>query len=74
MRASSNGSAVLCRPRDSRLGAVWSERGGFEQWENDPPMVVIGRDTSDEACVRLAQRFGLEATHVIAFRDQSDAF
>ncbi len=63
------GPAVLCRPDDSRLASVWSERGGYEQWNDNPLMIVIGAQTDDAKCARLAARFSLDARVLIRFRN-----
>ena len=60
---------VLCRPNDEDLAKLWDEVGGFEQHEEGPPFVVVGALTSDEKCVRLGERFGVEASRLIKFRD-----
>jgi hypothetical protein len=65
-------SVVLCRPNDSRLGLPWEcyPTGGFEQLVDGPVMLVITPRTSDEKCERLAERFGVDASRLIEFRDQ----
>lgn len=67
--AFSDRSVVLCRPDDSSLAKLWEEAGGFEQHESGPVMVVIGALTSDDKCASLGQRFGVEPSRLIKFRD-----
>lgn len=69
--AFSDTAAVLCRPGDHRLGAIWSERGGYEQMDDGPICIVIGRETNDEKCQYLASRFGLDVAELISFRDSA---
>lgn len=65
-----NRNVVLCRPGDPRLITPLDEEGGFEQAEYGPIMLVIGVDTSDDKCRRLAQRFGVSAESLMTFREQ----
>lgn len=58
----------LARPGDVRLAQRWDEGGGFEQACDGPTFVVIGRESSNEKCARLATRFGLSLQNVLAFR------
>lgn len=60
---------VLARPGDGRLAMQWDDRGGFEQHSDGPAFVVIGKQTSDEKCGKVARRFGLQLAGVLAFRD-----
>lgn len=60
---------VMCRPFDHRLSMPWHECGGFEQADNGPVYLVVGRDTSDEKCDRLAARFRVSAAMLRTFRD-----
>lgn len=65
----SQGDIVICRPGHKELGKVWSEAGGWEQSDGGPVMVVIGRETSDAKCCKLAERFSLDAGGLMGFRD-----
>jgi len=72
--AFSDRRVYFVRPGDPRLARVWPQTGGFEQSEDGPTYVVIGSDTDDAACQKLAQRFyhkksRLSAADLIAFRD-----
>ena len=58
----------LCRPDDPMLASCWSEKGGWEQTDDEPVRVVIGRETTDEKCHRLAARFGLDVADLFYFR------
>lgn len=60
---------IVCHPDDARLAFPHSESGGAEQMGDDPPMIVIGRETTDEKCARLAVDHGVDAAALIAFRD-----
>lgn len=62
---------ALCRPDDPRLVMLWSESGGFEQAGIGPILIVIGRETTDAKCSRLAERFALDCAALTAFRDSS---
>lgn len=67
----------IVRPTDKRLARVWDEAGGFEQSDDGPTFIVIGRKTTDDKCKRLAGRFyrrksWLNASDLIAFRDSPD--
>lgn len=59
----------LCRPDDARLASRWGEQGGFEQYDDDPVLLVIGSRTSDEKLERLAARFGVPLQRLRSFRD-----
>ena len=61
---------TLCRPSDAGLARAWSERGGYESDDDGPVRIVIGSQTTDEKCERMAARFGLSAAQLIALRDQ----
>lgn len=63
----------LVRSGDDRLAKVWGEYGGFEQYCDSPVYLVIGRQTCNEKCASLAERFGLAAETLIAFRDAPNA-
>ena len=60
---------VICEPTDHRLSMPWHECGGFEQADDGPVYLVVGRDTSDEKCDRLAARFRVSAAMLRTFRD-----
>ncbi len=63
-------SVVFCRPNDPRLGRLnWPETGGFEQTEIGPVLLVIGSETTGATCRKLAERFGVTADEIMAFRD-----
>ena len=64
-----NDRVILCRPGDPRCGKVWDEAGGFEQTTGGPLFIVIGSETPDSKCSKLAERFGLEARELIEYRD-----
>ncbi len=63
------GDIVICKPGHEGLGKVRNETGGWERWEGGPLMVVIGRETTDAKCRRLAERFSLDAFGLMGFRD-----
>ena len=63
----------IVRPGDRRLFRICGEMGGYE-WndvhdERGAWFIVLGRETTDEKCVRMAKRFGLDADGLIAARD-----
>jgi len=63
----------IVRPSARRLAAVWDQRGGSEWQDLDDRgcawFVILGSETDDEKCRRLAYRFGLDAEALIAMRD-----
>lgn len=63
----------IVRPGNRRLFSVCSEKGGYEWHDLDDDWgtwcVVLGRETTDEKCVRMAKRFNLNADELIALRD-----
>lgn len=70
-----SGRLFVVRPGDRRLGAVWDERGGSE-WNDTRALgpawfVVVGSETTDDDCRALAYRYGLDASGLIAYRDDS---
>jgi hypothetical protein len=52
---------------------VWAQRGGWEQWDDEPLYLVIGRETADNACARMGARFGLDIGALLHFRDAARA-
>jgi len=69
-RAFSDDRVFVVSPDDKRLGmANWPATGGIEQIEDGPTYMVIGRETSDEKCARLAKRYNLSTADLIAFRE-----
>ncbi len=63
----------VVRPGNSRLATAWGERGGSE-WQDlgdrgECTFVIIGRETDDQECHKLAKRYGLDAGGLMAFRD-----
>jgi hypothetical protein len=48
---------------------VFDEKGGFAQDEYGPLMLVIGSQTSNAACQRFADRFGVQIETLIEFRE-----
>lgn len=63
----------IVRPSSQRLAAVWGEAGGSEWQDLDERgaawFIVLGHDTDDDRCRRLAKRYGLDADGLIALRD-----
>ena len=60
----------VCGTNHPRLAKSWGPEGGWEAHDDGPVFVVIGRETSDEECGRLADRFGLLADGLMDYRDR----
>lgn len=65
----SDRTVVLCRPDDPELAMRHGPTGGFEQSDDGPVRVVVSALTSDAKCERLGNRFGIEASRLLAFRE-----
>lgn len=71
--AFSDKRVILVRGDDARCATYWDEsEAGFEQADDGPTHLVIGRDAPDDKLARLAGRFGFSVEDLKAFRDGKD--
>lgn len=60
---------VICGPDYPKLARRWSPAGGWERSDGEALHVVVGPDTTNEACVALADRFALNAGALLDYRN-----
>lgn len=69
-RAFSDKRVILVHGNDHQCASVWDEStAGYEQADDGPTYLVIGRLAPDDKLPKLARRYGFTVEELQAFRD-----